>query len=595
MDALCRYRGVLIRLRIAKTPLVCIWANKLDGREPVEISYHDAQMKKPPNSGAKFRLQKTMSIGALDAEHDRRYLETAFLETSVLPVLQDTDDRRSIVVGRTGVGKTALLLRMEQVETQVVRIRPDAFSLKFLSNSTILPYLSQLGVHLNLFYKWLWRHVITTEIINAWAKREGELKRNAFQDFIRSKVQPKRSQGRRALMNYRERFASSFWEHTDERVKELVDTLEKNLEGELGAELQGIFKARVGASGAVTRSTTSEVIYRTQQIVNDTQIHELDDILGYVQEHVLADAQKPFYVVIDDLDKEWVDDRYAYELTDALLEEAGEFAKMENVKVIVALRDNIVEQLHSHQRDKRGRQREKHEDLMIRIRWDEHQLVQLANLRLEQMVRKQYSGKITLGELLPSGGKNKISGVQYVLDRTFLRPRDLIAFINTCIAQSKEGTAIDWKTVHAAERIYSAQRLVSLEDEWKENYPGIGTVLRVLRGMNDGFIPEDLDYERLMPVLIEGEDDPEANTFPGEIHKLVEIQSVPLETVVRDRIIPVLFQVGVIGVKLTGAHPIEFSYTIPDLLRNGLHSDSYLYFHPSLYLSLDVVQQQTRG
>lgn len=549
-------------------------------------------MKKPPTSGTKFRLQKTMTIGALDAEHDRRYLESAFLETSILPVLQDTGDRRSIVVGRTGAGKTALLLRMEQVETQVVRIRPDAFSLKFLSNSTILPYLSELGVHLNLFYKWLWRHVITTEIINAWAKREGELKRNAFQEFIRSAVQPKRTQGRRALINYRERFASSFWEHTDERVKELVDTLEKNLEGELGGGLEGIFNAKIGASGTATRQTTSEIVHRTQQIVNDTQIHELNDILGYVQEHVLADAQKPFYVVVDDLDKEWVDDRYAYDLTDALLEEVGEFAKMENVKVIVALRDNIVEQLHSHQREKRGRQREKHEDLMIRISWDEDQLLRLVNLRLEQMVRKQYSGRITLAELLPTGGKNKVSGVQYVLNRTFLRPRDLIAFINTCIAQSKEGAAIDWKTLHAAERIYSAQRLVSLEDEWKENYPGVGAILRILRGMNDGFTPEELDYERLIPVLIAGEADPGAISLPGEIHQMVEIQKVPIATVVRERIVPILFQVGVIGVKLTGAHPIEFSYGTPDLLRNGLYSDSYLYFHPSLYLSLDIAQPQ---
>jgi ABC-type cobalamin/Fe3+-siderophores transport system ATPase subunit len=51
----------------------------------------------------------------------------------------------SMVVGRTGCGKTALLILLRESSTHVTWLEPDELSLQYLSNSTIIQYLDKLG------------------------------------------------------------------------------------------------------------------------------------------------------------------------------------------------------------------------------------------------------------------------------------------------------------------------------------------------------------------------------------------------------------------------------------------------------------------
>src|SRR2546427_429192 len=99
-----------------------------------------------------FRFKKGMSVGNIAAEFDR-LLEAVFVDTGDLGVLSDTTSPKSIVVGRTGAGKTALLMRLEEASEHPLRIKPTTLSLQYLSNTTILPNLAKLGVNLDVFYQ----------------------------------------------------------------------------------------------------------------------------------------------------------------------------------------------------------------------------------------------------------------------------------------------------------------------------------------------------------------------------------------------------------------------------------------------------------
>lgn len=106
-----------------------------------------------------------ISVGALSAEDDASFLQNCFVDTVDVNRICDINSPRSIVLGRTGSGKSALLLRVEETQKNVVRINPDSLSLNYISNSDILKFFEELDIDLDLFYQLLWRHVLVVEIL----------------------------------------------------------------------------------------------------------------------------------------------------------------------------------------------------------------------------------------------------------------------------------------------------------------------------------------------------------------------------------------------------------------------------------------------
>src|SRR5690349_7092553 len=112
----------------------------------------------------KFRFKKHANIGAPAAEDDGHFLKFCFIDTGDLGVLRDTENHKAIVVGRVGSGKSALLQKLKDLETHVVELSLFNVSLEHISNSQVLKFFLEAGVHLDLFYKALWRHVFTVEL-----------------------------------------------------------------------------------------------------------------------------------------------------------------------------------------------------------------------------------------------------------------------------------------------------------------------------------------------------------------------------------------------------------------------------------------------
>ena len=99
-------------------------------------------------------------IGYAEAEDDLEFLKDCYVDFGQIKRALDTEDPGSILLGRTGSGKTAALLRIREAETNTIDIEPQHLSLNFIANSDVLSFFHEIGVNLDLFFQLLWRHVL---------------------------------------------------------------------------------------------------------------------------------------------------------------------------------------------------------------------------------------------------------------------------------------------------------------------------------------------------------------------------------------------------------------------------------------------------
>ncbi len=113
----------------------------------------------------KLKISRNLKVGALDAETDTRLLDTCFVDKGDLDALLDIDNAASIVLGRTGSGKSALLYKLQNNAYKSVKLDPNDISIRFLEYSDIIKFFNALDIKLDLFYRLLWRHILTVELL----------------------------------------------------------------------------------------------------------------------------------------------------------------------------------------------------------------------------------------------------------------------------------------------------------------------------------------------------------------------------------------------------------------------------------------------
>jgi hypothetical protein len=135
----------------------------------------------------RFVFRKHASIGAAAAEEDSQFLSNCFVDTGDLEPLLDCSDRRRIILGRTGAGKSALINRLVE-ESSAIVINPESLAFNYLTNSTILQFFLQAGVKLDLFFKLLWRHVFTIELLKSRYDLRSTSDTQSFLDRIKRRL-----------------------------------------------------------------------------------------------------------------------------------------------------------------------------------------------------------------------------------------------------------------------------------------------------------------------------------------------------------------------------------------------------------------------
>src|SRR6266404_332956 len=134
-------------------------------------------------------LRRTDSIGAADAENDHQFLSQCFVDSGQLDLLLNIDEPHCVILGRTGSGKTALLLVIKK------------------------------------------RYQIHNE------ERQRDFWTRCRDYFARDKNKAKAKED---ALRYLEYWGRNFWEETTTRVKEFTNKLESELSADAHVDLKTI-------------------------------------------------------------------------------------------------------------------------------------------------------------------------------------------------------------------------------------------------------------------------------------------------------------------------------------------------------------------
>ena len=130
-------------------------------------------------------------------------------------------------------------------------------------------------------------------------------------------------------LEYVETWGTSFWEESQQRIKEIVDGFENKLEAAVNLSDLGV-PVNAQGSAKITGEKRTELVSQARKVVDEVQIRKLSILMNMMAEDIFNNKQEKYYIVIDRLDENWVDDSLRYRLIRALIESIKAFRKIKN-------------------------------------------------------------------------------------------------------------------------------------------------------------------------------------------------------------------------------------------------------------------------
>lgn len=523
-------------------------------------------MSQKKNSAITLRAGET--IGSMAAEDDHNFLEKCFVDNPVIDQLKSNTSSRSILIGRTGAGKSAILWKLEHELSNVSRIIPKDASFDFIANSTIIQYLREQGVDLEVFYEYLWKHILCIHIIKECLDvRSDATFNNLLKRFEQKALFDKNYS---TVLNYLRENEKSFWNDFEELCSTETTKLSNNITSAFGISNSTV-EAQIRSGNNISDELRVEIVQRGREVISKLQMHKLSKTINALS--VLLEKKKSkYYILIDDLEDNWGGEKVQYPLIRSLLECHKTFRKISSLKIIIAIRDDIFEAAinsNSH----RTFQPEKYESKLARIKWSQGSLQRIIERRLNHLFKNKYEKKgIGVNQVLPEK-INKEPIIKYLTNRTLHRPRDIIAFINNAFDLNGDHLSLPLSAgqIERAEKLYANERLKTLCNEWKSVHPLLKVYIQTLNKSWDGMKVTDFNEDRLMNLIIICHD----KVSEDETEKLAkkyftQSDDQSFKDLVSS-LICCLYKVGVIGIKFSPEDPVIF-------------------FHEANYISFDPLQ-----
>jgi hypothetical protein len=528
-------------------------------------------------------LRRGLSIGTGNAESDDEFLFDCFVDH---PAVQDCIRITSptmIVSGRTGAGKTAILRHVESTTEHNISIDPFEMSMGYVSNSDALRFLRAIGADLDLLFQVLWKHVLCIEFIRLRWNVDTSTKSQGI--FARLSERFNRDERRARSLAYLDEWQSKFWITMDQNIKEITESYERKLHAEIGGEIEK-FKAGGQYDKRLSLEKKSELVARTRKIISSDQLMELHGIIEILSIADNGDKMKLFYILIDKLDERWVDDTVRFRMIKALIESLKSFRKIQNLKILVALRTDVLERVVQETADI-SFQREKFEDNTVRLTWSSGDLLLLVNKRIEVLFKRKYTSDcVSFKEIFPPkvGQKNTFD---WMLERTLLRPRDIIAFINECFDAADGHAAVNTTMMRKAEVEFSRKRRDALVQEWLSALPNIGIILdfvgkqrRTSFSVSEAF--DDASIDDLSLNLCESQNG-ELDSLHSLCQRYCDGKGVNRLEIIQN-IVSALYRTGAVGIKLHSGEHFIYSHIDQPLISKDLVSpETKIRLHPMLH------------
>ena len=369
-----------------------------------------------------------------------------------------------------------------------------------------------------------------------------------------------RDETKKRSMDYFVSWADKFWLQAGEQLRELTTKFTNELKADFGAQFSGVKLSLEGAR-ALDEEQRIQMRSLATEVVSKIQMTKLNDVLAILAENAFTDDQKRYYILIDKLDENWANTETRCRFIRALLEETKHFRKIPKVKIVTALRRDLLDLVFDRTRDA-GFQEEKYDAYIVRLLWSRDDIARLLDMRVREVYRRQYSSEhVQFSDIFPApkkyGGK---MALDFIVERTLLRPRDAIQFANECFNSAADRQKISWRAMRAAEGEYSTKRLKSLKEEWYEFYPALDNLKELLRGVSDAFTRSALGGKRLEDLCVEFEDYKGPDQCAVLASNLYRPGSKVSEGEVISQIIMCFYHVGLVGVRLSPTDPWMWSY-----------------------------------
>lgn len=464
---------------------------------------------------------KSISFGTVDAEADRKLAEYFIKTNKVNDVL---DLKSAHVIGRKGAGKSSMFTQLPRLiaerygrKTRVSLMTPDQYAWGALREYTEQGLLPEQA-HTNA-----WKFTIAIDAASAIL----EIDRSSFDDL----------------------------------ELEAIRKIEKFLSSNFGAEaptptstarrlLKGLSSFNIEAFGF-------GVGFEREKQEQNLTPEIIDQLLD-----VTSKACRTHGVIVatDRLDDSWDGSDISKSLLVGLLKATKEIndkyseADGTGLRVLTFLRSDIYQVLHFDDKDK-------HRSVEDEIVWSPDELKEMVNARLPS--------DVTVDAIFEKGDmRGSISPFNYIVKRTFLRPREVIQFLQECQRRcSREDTEISKDVIREAEERYSTWKVEDLKQEYRRVFADFSEVLEALRQTQHRYDSID-DFIATLESKI-----PEICSKHGARELLKK-----------------LFDASIIGVRLGNAGTARYRCEDPDLL---LPATGSVYIHQSLYRGLSI--RETRA
>lgn len=523
-----------------------------------------------------------MSIGANAAELDDEFLLPCFVRYPPVEQCLNIESRGMVIEGRTGSGKTAILKYIRSSVENSTEIDPFDMSMSYVSNSDVLNFLHAIGADLDLMFQVLWKHVLCIEFIRMRFSVNDET--SSFRLFSwfaeRFNTDPRKHKSIAYLKNWE----GKFWITMDQNIRELTEKIEDAIRVELGAEVEK-FKAGGQYDKRLSVDKKTEFISRVRKIINSDQLTELAHVIEMLAEIENESSIKTYYILIDRLDESWVDASLRFKLIRGLIESLKSFRKIRDLKVVVAARSDVLERVVQETKDLTF-QREKLDDYFVHLKWSKLLLKQVVDNRMKTLFRKQYTqADITFDDVFTSNVSN-VQPFDYIAERTFMRPRDIIAFVNECLHAAEGTYQVTATMIKRAELRFSAKRKDSIEQEWQSAYPCVKTLLNQLGSKKKPLLTlsELLPEEQLEDIALAIYPDNKIILDPVTRAARDYLDEGPSPKFAKT-ILSALYRIGACGVKLQTSTRYQFAYLDDPLLPVSQipDDDIPIRIHPMLW------------
>ena len=532
-------------------------------------------------------IPRHANLGKASAEYDDEYFEQCFVDTGLLENLLSISSSTSVIVGRIGSGKSALIRRIKETYNEVIEVHPEDLSLGFLSDSWLLRFLTENDFDLSVFYQHLWRHVLVIELLKHQEGLDSKVRAESF--FARLQDRFRDNSGKEKAFEYLNKYGGTFWSDTDERIRNITNEFERQVEGEAGASYKALStKYRRGEK--IGRHETKELVSTAQRIVNSVQMRELSKIIDILDEDIFTDRQRKTVLVVDDLDKQWADDRIRIKLIEALINTLPKFRKVRQVKIVVAMRDDLLD-IVLRQATTAGFQRDKFDDYHTRVSWSKAELKEFIDRRISELFKRKYTNKVVKVDDIFVEAKGDRSCFDYIVDRTMLRPRDVLAYFNLLIDRFGGKAQVSLKDIRSAELDFSKSRRAALVNEWKEFLPCVDDLISFLghRKLSAKFRLGAVEVDAIDATVMQLYLDHESLDLPIVTYAKAAFDkgTQNSRTEFLHRLIALLYRVGALGIRTQENSRWQFSFqSVPSISTEELGANTHCLVHPMLWQTL---------